>query len=178
MLTMSERRKEKQAKDEMKILAELEQNPNGSIDTIAKHCGCSRQKARRTIKRLEETRMIWGYTTIVDKQKQGLRKFILSIKRSQKILDEKSLNEIFYERLGKTLLNLGITIESSYYIHGEYDWVLIFTAKDLYHAKKFSDILFEAYPGAVDKVNLSQILFIQRDHRIENPDKSKLMDFL
>lgn len=175
---MSESRKEKYAKDEMKILAELEQNSKGNIDTIAKRCGFSRQKVQRTIKQLEQTHMIWGYTTIVDKQKQGLQKFILSLKRSQKILNKKSMNEIFYDRLRKVILNLGITIESSYYVHGEYDWVLIFTANDLQHAKKFSDILFEAYPDAVDKVNLSQILFIQRDHRIENPDKSKLMEFL
>ena len=175
---MSETNKEKQAKDELKILAELEQNSNESIDTIAKRYGFSRQKVWRIIKQLEENRIIWGYTAIVDTQKQGLEKFMLSIKRSQKILDKKNMNEIFYDRLGKTILTLGITIESSYYIHGEYDWILIFIAKNINYAKKFTDILFEAYPGAVDKVNLSQILFVQRDHRIENPNMSKLMEFL
>ena len=170
--------KEQQADDEWKILAELQKNSNRSINTIAKHCGFSRQKVWKTIKRLEERRIIWGYSAIVDMQKQGLQKFILSIKRSQKILDKKNMDEITYERLGKIILNLGVTIESSYYVHGEYDWILIFLTKDIQHAKKFADILFGAYPGIVDKAHLSQILFIQRDHRIENPDQGKLRDFL
>ena len=175
---MGKSSKEQLAKDDRKILAELQKNSNESIETIAKHCRFSRQKVWSAIKQLEESRMIWGYTAIVDEEKQGLEKFMISIKRSQKILDKKSMDEITYDRLGKIILNLGITIESSYYIQGEYDWILIFLAKDLQHAKKFTDILFSAYPGIVYKAYLSQIIYIQREHRIENPDQSKLREFL
>jgi len=175
---MARTSKEQNEQDVMKVIDALEQNSKKNIDEIAKSCGFSRQKVWRIIKKLEGNRNIWGYTAIVDAKIKDLQKFMLSIKRSQKMLDKKSINEIAYERLGKIILNLGVTIESSYYVHGEYDWILIFTAKNLRDAKKFTNILFSAYPGIIDKVNLSQILFSQRDHRIENPDQMKLMEFL
>jgi len=73
---------------------------------------------------------------------------------------------------------MGITVESSYYVHGEYDWILLLTAKDLQHAKKFTDLLFGVFPGDVEKISLSQILFIQREHSVINPDQTKLREFL
>lgn len=170
--------KEQLLEDEMKILAELQRNSNESIDVIAKRCGFSRQKVWKIIKQYEASGSIWGYTAIVDAKTQGLQKFILSIKRSSKTLDKKSMNDNDYNRIEKIMLTLEATIESSYYVHGEYDWVLIFVTKDVQHAKKFADLLFNAYPGLIDKVNLSQILYIQRDHRIANPNQSKLMEFL
>jgi DNA-binding Lrp family transcriptional regulator len=175
---MANNSREQLLEEEMKIITELQKNSNESIEVIAEHCSVSRQKVRRTIKKWEELGNIWGYTAIVDDKTQGLQKFILSIKRSYKTIDKKSMNENMYDRLEKIILNLGATIESSYYVHGEYDWILIFLAKDIQHAKKFAEILFTAYPGLVDKVDLAQILFIQRDHRIANPNQSKLMEFL
>ena len=40
--------------DEKKIIKELQKNSKGSIVAIAKRCGCSKQKVRRIIKRLEK----------------------------------------------------------------------------------------------------------------------------
>ena len=175
---MAKSSREQKNIDEMTILEELQKNSKESIETIAKHCGFSRQKVWNAIKKLEESRMIWGYTAIVDEEKQGLQKFMLSIKRSNRTLDKKTMDEIAYARLEKIISNLGATIESSYYIQGEYDWVLIFKAKNLKDAKKLSEIMLGAYPGIVERVNLSQILFIQREHRIENPAQGKLNEFL
>ena len=175
---MAKSSKEQIKQDENKLLSELVKNSKENIDTIAKNCGFSRQKAWRIIKQLETSHKIWGYTAIFDAETQGLQKFMLSIKRSGKTLDKKSMTEIAYDRLDKTISTLGITIESSYYLHGEYDWILIFNAKKLQDAKKFMDIILGAYPGIVQKADLSQILFIQRDHRIENPDHQKLKEFL
>lgn len=170
--------KEQQIKDEKKILAELQKNSRENIETLSKHCGFSQQKTSKIIKRLEKNSTIWGHTTILDAEKQGFQRFILSLKQSNKMLDKKFFNQGMYDKLEKSISNLDIIIESSYYIHGEYDWVLIFRAKDLQNAKKFTDILFGAYPGAVDKIDLSQVIFIQRDHRIPNPDQTKLLEFV
>jgi DNA-binding Lrp family transcriptional regulator len=98
---MAKSSREQKTKDEMKILTELQSNSNENIDTIAKHCGFSRQKVWRTIKQLEKNRMIWGYTAIVDEQKQNLKKFVLSIKRSNKTLDKSSMDDIVTDRLEK-----------------------------------------------------------------------------
>lgn len=170
--------KEQLDKDEIKIITELQQYSNKSIDIIAEHCGFSRQKVWKTIKKMEEKNLIWGYTTIVDEQQQGLQKFILLLKRSMKLLDTKTVDDIALSRLQKDYDEVGITIESSYYIHGEYDWVLIFTANDLKHAKKLSTLLMKRYPGVIAKVNLMQILHSQREHNIRNPNPTTLRDFL
>ena len=178
MQTMVKSSREQINIDELKILAELQKNSNESIDTIAKHCGFSRPKVWKTIKQLEERCMIWGYTAVVDEQKQGLQKFILLIKRSMQTLEKKNVDEITVDKLEKIYLKMGITIDSSYYVHGEFDWILLFTAQDLKQAKKFANLLLEAYPGVVAKISLLQTLLIQREHKILNPDSTKLNEFL
>jgi DNA-binding Lrp family transcriptional regulator len=74
---MGKVKKAQDNKDELKILAELQRNSKNNIETIAKHSGVSRQKAYRTIKRLEELHTIWGYTAVVDENAQGVQKFML-----------------------------------------------------------------------------------------------------
>ncbi len=68
---MSKSSKDQIKQDEKKILSELVKNSKENIDTIAKHCGFSRQKAWRLIKQLEEKKLIWGYIAIFDDQKIG-----------------------------------------------------------------------------------------------------------
>lgn len=175
---MARRSREQMKNDEMMILAELQKNSNGHINTIAKHLGFSRQKTWRFIKRLEKNHMIWGYTIVVDQQRQGLQKFILSIKRSSKISDKKNEDVIAFDKIEKNYSKLGITVESSYYGHGEYDWILLFTARGLEQAKKFAELILGAYPGMVEKTRLFQILFTPREHNVFNPDRKKMKDFI
>lgn len=170
--------KEQDTINEGKILTELRKNSNKSIGTIAKICGVSRQKVYRTIKHLEETSAIWGYTAIIDEQVQGLQKFIILLKRSNQPLEKKTVETIALSRLEPIYTELGISIESSYYVHGEYDWAIIFTAQDLRHAKKFSGLLVQYFPDLILKMNLMQILFSQREHYVFNPNPTKLVGFL
>ena len=144
---MAKSSKDQIEQDEKKLLSELMKNAKENIDAIAKHCGFSRQKASRMINRLEKSKKIWGYSAIIDAEKQGLQKFMLYLKRTQQEFEKKDLEDIVKDRFDKTLLNLGINVESSYYINGEYDWVIIFTAKDIRQAKKFCDTLLINYPG-------------------------------
>ncbi|MBE3122510.1 MAG: hypothetical protein IMZ53_02625 [Thermoplasmata archaeon] len=39
------------------------------------------------------------------------------------ILEKKNVDEIAVDKLEKIYSKMGITIESSYYVHGEYDWI-------------------------------------------------------
>jgi len=66
---MAKSSREQRDLDEKKVLAELQKNSNESIETIAKHCGFSRQKVWRTIKQLEENHMIWGIPQFSMKRK-------------------------------------------------------------------------------------------------------------
>jgi DNA-binding Lrp family transcriptional regulator len=165
-------------KDEKKILSELVKNSNEKIETIAKHCGFSRQKTWRFIKQIEAKGLIWGYTAIFNEEKIGLMHFILMVKRTTKQLEEKTVDKIVSRKLENIVAELGITIESSSYVHGEYDWVLTFTAEDIKQAKKFSDSLIALHPGVIEKITIMQTLMFIRKQYILNPEKMKLKEFL
>jgi DNA-binding Lrp family transcriptional regulator len=173
--------KTKDAKDtikEMKVIQELQKNSKVSIEAMAKICGVSRQKVYRIIKHLEGNQIIWGYSAIVNESQLGLQKFLLLLKRSNQPLEKGITDKITSNGLEPILSNLGISVESSYYLHGEYDWELVFTAKDLRHAIKFSNLLVQNYPGLIKKMNLIQILFANREHNVFNPNRKKLKDFV
>ena len=175
---MSKSSREQIDKDEKKILSELVKNSNENIETIAKHCGFSRQKTWRFIKQIEAKGLVWGYTAIFNEEKIGLMHFILMVKRTTKQLEEKTVNIIVSRKLEDIAAELGITIESSSYVHGEYDWVLTFTAEDIKQAKKFSDSLVALHPGVIEKITIMQTLMFIRKHYILNPEKMKLKEFL
>ena len=120
------------------------------------------------IKQLENNQKIWVYSAIIDVEKQGLQKFILFFKHSVDMIAKVGKNE-FSLGSQEDLLSLDIQIESSYNIHDKYDWVMIFTAKDLIHGKKFVDFIMTRYPGLIKEIYLTQVLYTLRDYFIINP---------
>jgi DNA-binding Lrp family transcriptional regulator len=164
--------------DEKKLLSELVKNSNENIDTIAKHCGFLRQKAWRMIKQLEAKKLIWGYTAVFDEEKIGQTHFTLLIKRTMEKMPEKVVDNIISTKTEELAKELGITIESSVFVHGEYDWILTFIAEDIKQVKKFQDALFILFPGSSEKITILQTLMFIRKHYILNPDKKKLKDYL
>jgi Lrp/AsnC family leucine-responsive transcriptional regulator len=175
---MSKSSGEQIEQDEKKVLYELVKNSHENIETISKHCGFSRQKTWRFIKRLEEKGLIWGYTAIFNEEKIGLTHFMLMIKRTTKKLEEVTANKIVSRKLEDLAAEIGIIIESSSYVHGEYDWVLTFTAEDVRQAKKFCDSVIALHPGVIEKITILQTLMFIRKQYILNPDKKKLKEFL
>ena len=178
MKVMAKDSKAQMREDQRKVLVELQKNSNANRDTIAKSCGFSPQKICRIIRQMEKNNMLWGYTAVADEQKQGHQKFVLLLKRSTKPIDAETADQLISYRTDKDIVKLGINVENSYYTHGEYDWVLIFTASDMSHAKKFSDMLVNKYPNMVSKVNLMQILITLRSQHILNPEYMKIREYL
>lgn len=175
---MSKSSKDQMNQDEKKVLAEVVKNANKNIETIARLCGFSKQKTWRIIKRLEAKEMIWGYTAIFNEEKMGLKHFMLMVKRSMKRLDQTTIDKIISRKLEDIIKEADITIESSWYVHGEYDWIITFTAKDIIQAKKFSDLLITFHPGVIEKITILETLIFIKKHYILNPDKEKLEEFL
>ena len=175
---MAKSSKDQIEQDEKKILSELVKNSKENIDAIAKHCGFSRQKTWRFIKQLEAKGLIWGYTAVFDEQKIGKTHFILMIKRTHAKMDEKTVNIIISTETEKIAKEFDISIETSAYLHGEYDWILTFTADDIKQAKQFSDRLITMYPTGTKSIAILQTLMFVRKNYVLNPDRKKLKDFL
>ena len=164
--------------DELKVIAELQKNAKENIGTIAKKCGFSRQKAWRTIKELEKNKTIWGYAAVVNEEKQGLKRYMILIKRTTLPIDEKLADKIITRQLEKLASETDIKIESSMFTHGTFDWVICFKAKDLMHAKKFNEIVNKTYWGYIGESHMMETLFPIRIQGILNPEIEKLKEFL
>ena len=164
--------------DEKKIMAELQKNAYENFDVIAKRLKFSRQKIWKLIKRLETDRTIWGYTAIVDDEKRSLKSYVLMLKRSTKPIDEKTLESITSPRLQEMAAKVEASIESSYFVHGEYDWIFTFTVPDIIRAKKFCEALLETYPGFFERMSLMETLVAITKHNVANPNAKKLKEFL
>ena len=175
---MAKSSKDKIEQDEKKLLTELVKNSKENIDTIAKHCGFSRQKTWRMMKQLEAKKVIWGYTAVLDVEKIGQTYFILMLKRTTRQVEEKEVDIIVSRKTENLAAELGITIESSSFVHGEYDWIMTFTAEDIIQAKKFSDIVINLYPNSIEKITIMQTLMFIRKNHVLNPERKKLKDFM
>ncbi len=175
---MIKNRRDQIIEDEKKILSELMKNSKENIDIISKRCGVSRQKVYKIMKNLEKDEMIWGYTAIFDENKIGMQHYMLMLKRTPKPLKEEETNRIISRRAEDLLKELGGTIESSALTHGEYDWVVTFTASGIKQAKKYSDMLIALHPGEIQKVTLLQTLIFIKKQYILNPEREKLKDIL
>ncbi len=164
--------------DELKVIAVLQKNAKENIESIAKKCGFSRQKVWRIIKELQGNKTIWGYAAVVNEEKQGLKSYMILIKRTTLPIDEKLADKIIARQLENTASKIDIKIESSIFVHGTFDWVICFEAKDMKHAKKFNEIVNKTYWGYIGEVHLLEILFPIRIQGILNPEIQKLKEFL
>jgi DNA-binding Lrp family transcriptional regulator len=149
--------------DEKEIMMELQKNSNESLDVLAKRVGFSRQKIWRIVNRLEAAHSIWGNTAILDESELGFKHFTALIKRPG-------------EKLENVYTGGMLSIESSYYVQGEYDWVITFAAKDIFIAKKFCREIEQS--GLHTQVTLLETLHVSQKQYVKNPDAKKLKELL
>jgi len=163
--------------DEKKILIHLQKNARESIDEIAKNCGFSRQKVWRIIKRLEDKKDIWGYRAVVDNDKLGVKRYVMLIKRSVEPIDD-AISKITKLLLHKKGEEVGVTVECSSYLHGRYDWIIVFTAKDMQRMKKFTHMLEKEYSSVISEVHVMEDIFPISKCGIVNPHKDTIKNFI
>jgi len=161
--------------DEKKVLQELQKNSKESIDSIAKKCGFSRQKVWRITKRLEKNKTIWGYCAVVDNEQLDRKRYIMLIKRSSKPLGD-TVNKIIDLTMHVKGKDIGVDVIDSSYLHGHYDWMLIFTATDIKNAKRFSEFLSMEYHHAISDIHLLEDIFSVKKSNVVNPNVEKLRD--
>ncbi len=163
--------------DENKVLKELSNNANKSVNEIAKKCGFSRQKVWRIIKNLESEKTIWGYVAITNEEKLGKKEFIVIIKRTNLPLNKNFVDKIIQRKLDKESQESEIEIMTSAYVNGSYDWVICFCAKDIKEAKRFCENLNKTFEGHIAELHLLEKMFAVKKCGIENPDIDRLTEF-
>ena len=174
---MAKRSRDQVEKDERKVVDLLQTRAKESIDSLAETCNFSGPKVRRIIKHLEDTKTIWGYHAVVDYEKLGMHEYILLIKKTNKPLDELA-QKIISRDIEKEASKLDIFLGSSFYLHGLFDWVICFVAKDLRTAKKFDGELIKMFKEYIQETNLVENIFPVKRSGINNPNLKKLTEFL
>lgn len=167
-----------QENDAKKVLVELQRNSRQDLDTLSKHCKCSRQKIWRIIKQLESSGFIWGYTAIVDEDKRNTTQFTVLIKKATNPLAKQIMDKIDSITLEEFVTGMEVAIESSYFVHGAYDWVISIITSDIKQARKFCEALYKSFPGAIERIEILQTLYAVRKHYVFNPDRKKLHDLM
>ena len=164
--------------DERKVIDQLQKNCMENLDVFAKKCGFSRQKVWRIIKNLERDKIVWGYTAVVDPEMLKKKHYMLLMKRNTQKINQKIVDILLSREFESVVTKLGITIETSSYVHGEYDWIATFLAPDIIHAKKFSELVKTTYPDTFQDIDLVETLFDIKRQYIFNPDTHKLKDII
>ncbi|MEF8847750.1 MAG: Lrp/AsnC family transcriptional regulator [Candidatus Thermoplasmatota archaeon] len=173
---MARKSREEIRKDELEVLKKLSEDAKQSPNEISNKCGFSRQKAWRIIKKLENTKEIWGYTTITDEEKSDQNIYITMIqgKTPDKKFVEK-MSEDLKEKKPKK--DLDVDIVEIFLLHGGFDWLIMYTAKDIRHARKFSGYLEKKYGEIFEKIELLEEIFPLIKAGKVNPRLDKIKQF-
>ncbi len=161
--------------DEKMVISEYKNNTKYSIDKIAKRCGFSKQKVWKIIKRLEENNTIWGYPAIIDDEKIQTKRYVMLLKSGSTQAGE-PINKITDLTLQDKGKEVEVDILDGGYLHGSYDWIIIFTAKDLKNVKKFEDIVAKEYHPFISKIEVMEYIFPIKLSGIINPEINKLKE--
>ncbi|UCD14725.1 MAG: Lrp/AsnC family transcriptional regulator [Thermoplasmatales archaeon] len=161
---MPKRSKKQINEDEKRVIEELQKNSSNSIEKLAKNCGFSRQKIWRIKKRLEKNKTIWGYHAIVDNEKLNVNRYIMLVKLIHLPIDnsvEKTMVERTIDKLGA---KIGVSVKDSFWLHGNYDYMVSFFAENLKKAKNFQEIFMRTNIGNILELQLLEnICTIEKD---------------
>lgn len=162
--------------DEKKVIAELRENSNKSINEIAEKLGFSRQKVWRIVRRLEKENIIWGYGAVIDEEKLGFEYYILLLKKNVQPVKAEAIKNITSREIEDYIRKMDCYMISSLYTNGFYDWIVIFTAPDTIQAKKVSELFINRYHEFLTEVKLLETIFPAKIKGKVNPDIKKLRD--
>jgi DNA-binding Lrp family transcriptional regulator len=174
---MPKRSKDDVEADIKEIVRIFQNNARVSFNDLANKTGFSRQKIWRIIKGLEKDKTIWGYTTVFDTKKLGMKQYFIMLKRKHGAIIENQIENLINRNVKKQLEKMGVYIESSFYTNGEYDWISIASAEDIVHMKKYAEFIIKHFGSILSDVKIVEILFPLEKNNIENPKKEEIRDF-
>ena len=163
--------------DEKKVALALQKNARESVDAIGKHCGFSRQKVWRIIKRLEKNKTIWGYSGIIDDELLDIKKYQILVKRDASIITSDVLDVVFKRKLDKIAENNDVDLESSLLTHGPYDWMFTVNAPNIVKVKKFIEAFQKILGKYVERIDILEVLFPVKSNGIVNPNIKSLKEY-
>jgi DNA-binding Lrp family transcriptional regulator len=158
------------------VLESLLEDPTLSAGEIAKKLKSYRQGVWRRKKKLEDDGVIWGYTAVVDQNKLGHIMYLILMKTKPM---SRGLADLLIERINKEVAcRLNVRLADFWYVNGEFDWVMRFSASNHSTARRYYDtlrVIFEEY--LLEKPVIVDVNFCLVAEGKNNPEIEKLYDF-
>jgi DNA-binding Lrp family transcriptional regulator len=159
------------------VLRCLVEDSSQSIIAIAKKLKSYRQRIWRIKKRLENEKIIWGYTAVIDDMK--LQRVIYIMLSKIKPLSRDFVNLVISRLTEDIPLQEGVRLIHVSYINGTFDWTIMFSAPDHATARRYYDSVRLAYAEyLLEKPVIIDVNFpCVREGKV-NPDLQKLYEFV
>ncbi len=110
-------------------------------------------------------------------EKLGLKQFFIMFKRKFGTKVDKQIENIINRKVKKQLEKIGVFIESSFYTHGDYDWISMAIAESIKEIKIYLDYIHKDFSDILSDVRIVEVLFPLEKNNIENPNKQELLEF-
>jgi DNA-binding Lrp family transcriptional regulator len=175
---MTEKRSEGGRKiGDYEIIKWLLEDPTRSLNEMAKSLNVYRQTLWRRKKKLEEDKIIWGYTAVIDENKLGnvIYLIMMKMKPMTRGLADVICRRVKNDEMSKT----GVRLIDAFHVNGEFDWVLRFSAPDYATARRYYDalrVIYEDY--LIEKPVIVDVNFILKAEGMRNPEIEKLHHFV
>jgi DNA-binding Lrp family transcriptional regulator len=158
------------------VLRALIHDPTRSVVEIAKQMRSYRQKVWRKKKALEDSRVVWGYTAVVDEAKLGHVMYLMLMK--MKPMDRELSNLIIQRQRYGAYQKQEVRLINILYVNGMYDWIVMFSAPNHAIARRYYDSIrlhYEKY--LLEKPLLIDVNFqVIREGKV-NPELERLHEF-
>lgn len=167
----------KSKKQYEEVLEFLLDDPTRSARDIGKKMNSYRQMVWRKKKELEEDNVIWGYTAVIDERKLHHVIYMMLIKSKPM---SRGLADLLIRRITRDEpRKQQVRIVNMFYVNGEFDWVLRFSAPDHATARRYYDtirLLYDEY--LLEKPVMIDVNFVLVSEGKSNPEVEKLYDFI
>ena len=137
------KKKDKNGRRKLDLVDCLLENPAQGMSKIAETTGMHRRTVWQIQKDLEKDHTIWGYTTVINEQKLNQVVYLLQFKT-------KPFTKAFADLITQRLMSSepakqGVRILDVYYMNGDYDVFIKFSAPDHETARAYFEILRSVY---------------------------------
>lgn len=159
------------------VLKCLLDDPTRSVGSIAAELGSNRQTVWRKKRRMEEDKVIWGYTAVADESKLNHIMYLMLMKT--KPLSKAIADTIVSRVRDNEMEKQDIRLIDLWYVSGEYDWALRFSGPDHATARRYYDtirVIYDEY--LLEKPVLLGVNFCLVAEGKRNPELDTFYNFV
>ncbi len=161
----------------MELLKHLLEDPTRTVNKLAKTLSTYRKRVLQKKKELEAGHVIWGYTAVVDERKINHVLYIVQFRTQSlsKAFADRVINRL---RTGSPEKN-GVRVIDVFFVDGEYDCFIKFSAPDSITARNYYENLRITYKNFFrGNPSMSNVIFpLVKDGKL-NPEIERLYDLI